>query len=387
MRDFLGFIRPSRAARFAAINIAVFGGLYLLGELILHLAWGEHNLLLPKYALMTSHPVYHHTLRANFNGYDVWGPLRNRVYTNSLGFKDASARVVPHVSDRKRILFIGDSFTEGIGLPYEDTFVGQFAAAFPHIEVLNAGVSSYSPSIYYEKIKHLLNSGLHFDETIVFIDISDIQNEAQDYYHDEQGVVRTATNIPDHCSHLPTKSWWQKAFFVADFVNEAVSAERFMSFVATASAAALMAENRPYSRDVQIASWTYNPNTPCYGPHGVQGGVDKAKRQMDRLYDLLNARGVPLSVGVYPWTQQLLYDVEDSLQVRIWHEWCEGKCKAFYNHFPAFFRYKEQHAGFLKRLYIWGDHHLTSQGNRVISGDLAKAYRDRQASNIPSEAE
>jgi hypothetical protein len=48
------------------------------------------------------------------------------VFTDSLGFKDASRRAVP---DRRRILFIGDSFTEGVGLPYEQTFVGLFARA------------------------------------------------------------------------------------------------------------------------------------------------------------------------------------------------------------------------------------------------------------------
>ena len=98
--------------------------------------------------------------------------------TNSLGFKDSSMRQVPLKVDKKRILFIGDSFTEGVLVPYELTFIGQIATYRPDIDILNAGVTSYSPLIYYLKVDYLLNKvGLKFDELFVFIDISDIQDE------------------------------------------------------------------------------------------------------------------------------------------------------------------------------------------------------------------
>jgi hypothetical protein len=35
------------------------------------------------------------------------------------GFKDSGVRDVPLTTDKHRILFMGDSFTEGIGVPYE----------------------------------------------------------------------------------------------------------------------------------------------------------------------------------------------------------------------------------------------------------------------------
>ncbi|MDH8404796.1 hypothetical protein QIG58_28150, partial [Klebsiella pneumoniae] len=62
---------------------------------------------------------YHHSLIANFDGYDYWGNNRYRLFTNSLGFKDAAVREIAKVSPNRRILLIGDSFTEGIGLPFE----------------------------------------------------------------------------------------------------------------------------------------------------------------------------------------------------------------------------------------------------------------------------
>jgi hypothetical protein len=79
-----------------------------------------------------------------------------------------------------------------------------------------------------------------------------------------------------------------------------------------------MRSNGIYSQNHTIASWTYDPTASGYGSIGVEGGIQKAKQQMDRLYELLSGHRIPLSVGVYPWPQQLLYDSENSQQVKIW---------------------------------------------------------------------
>ena len=82
--------------------------------------------------IRVKHPVYHHTFKKNSkstepyrgNKYTFFGGHKITIFTNSLGFKGKSIREVPLKSDNHRILFIGDSFTEGVSLDYEDTFVG-----------------------------------------------------------------------------------------------------------------------------------------------------------------------------------------------------------------------------------------------------------------------
>ena len=85
---------------------------------------------------------YHHDLRPMSSFYDQWGYERYKIYTNNLGFKDISNRTVEFKS--RNILFIGDSFTEGVGIKYEDTYVGLVEKYLKKdnkdIEVLNAGV-------------------------------------------------------------------------------------------------------------------------------------------------------------------------------------------------------------------------------------------------------
>jgi hypothetical protein len=125
--------------------------------------------------------------RSQFRPRGCLGGHHDQIFTNSLGFKDARVREVPLRSDRKRVLFMGDSFTEALGVAYEESFVGRFAAAFPQLEVLNGGVSGYAPSVYYAKTKYLIEMGLQTDEVIVYIDISDIQEEATTYRTGKDG--------------------------------------------------------------------------------------------------------------------------------------------------------------------------------------------------------
>ena len=95
--------------------------------------------------IVVKHDVYHHTFKKSMTEI---GPEYS-IYSNSLGFKDASPREIDLESTNHRILFIGDSFTEGVTLNYEDTFVGIIDSKLidKQIEVLNAGRSSYSPII------------------------------------------------------------------------------------------------------------------------------------------------------------------------------------------------------------------------------------------------
>jgi hypothetical protein len=76
---------------------------------------------------------------------------------------------------------MGDSFVEGIGLDYDETFIGildtMLKGSGREIETLNGGVLSYSPKLYYLKVEGLVDSGLKVDHVIVFIDISDVQDE------------------------------------------------------------------------------------------------------------------------------------------------------------------------------------------------------------------
>jgi len=365
----------------AGVNLAVFAALFLVFELAVHLIWPEGNPWLgPPFAkskFRVASPIYGHTLAPNYTGDDEWGTTRATIATNSLGLKDATMRDVPLRSDRKRVLFLGDSYTEAIGLPYEDSFVGRFAAALPRLDVLNAGVGSYAPSIYYAKTRYLLSLGLQIDEIIVYIDLSDVQDEAIFYRFDKDDRLQEG-NFDPKCPAPEMifwpSPWWAKWSYTLDLFYKRYLLSKVTKTLRGTDASVLMGPGGPYEPDRPRASWTYNPKSACYGTLGIEGGIAKARAQMDRLYALASEHNIPLSVGVYPWPQQLLYDSEESRQVAVWRDWCENKCRRFFNHFPALFAYKREHPNFLRDVFIWGDVHYNPFGNEIIARDLIAQY-------------
>jgi hypothetical protein len=316
--------------------------------------------------LRVAHPVHHHDLRPNLCTWDEWGPLRHRICTNSLGFKDASPRGVAREGTAPRLLFIGDSFTEAVGMPWAQSFVGLYAARHPTVEVLNAGVSSYAPAVYYAKVRELLEQGVKIDRVAVFVDISDIQDETW-YRVDGQGVVSDLRPPKDNTFERAA------APFAKANLKGTVNIKEFAEH--------LLEDRAPDPKRDPFtsprAAWTYADWTRLaddYAPLGVAGAVAQARTDMDRLAALLNERGIPLTVAVYPWPAQMKFDRVDSLQASIWREWCRGKCERFVDAFPAFFAWRDAHPdSWYDDLYIPGDVHFNARGNAVVAQVLEEA--------------
>ncbi|MBV8926773.1 MAG: hypothetical protein JOZ74_15505 [Bradyrhizobium sp.] len=315
--------------------------------------------------------VYDHGFAPKFDGYDVWGEARYRLITDSLGFKDGSTRDVPLQSDARRILLIGDSFAEGIGLPYERTFAGLLNGAgqsrTDRIEFLDAGVASYSPSIYYKKIKYLLDRGLRFDEVVLLSDSSDVEDEATSYFciDDDPKYHRFCTTPPGAVPEPAIK----RDFFIDRFVvtnRVRVTIKRWIQTRLGNKRAAIDSDHN------RIGWTTRNPDPARYRPLGVDGGIARSLENMGKLSDLLASRGIPLTIVVYPWAQQIAQDDRDSRQVRLWRDFCPHRCKAFIDLFPPFFAAADRDKDWYEHLYILGDDHFSAAGNRMLFEELSK---------------
>ena len=135
------------------------------------------------------------------------------------------------------------------------------------------------------------------------------------------------------------------------------------------------------------SAWTYrkvdetNPYPAGYQPLGVEGGIAKEKAKMTLLWQELEKRHIPLSVVVYPYPAQLIHDTSDSRQVRIWRDWCEGKCRRFLSLFPAFFAAKEacpqgQPGCWYPKLFIFGDAHYNAAGNALVADAVIQSLTE-----------
>ena len=85
--------------------------------------------------------------------------------------------------------FIGQSVLSGGVI----TFVGIISSNLVDKKIANLSAASYSPSIYYSKINHLLSQGYKFKEIIVFMDITELRNETVCYRLKNDRVLERKT--------------------------------------------------------------------------------------------------------------------------------------------------------------------------------------------------
>ena len=316
------------------------------------------------------HDVYHHGLKPNVKMKNVKGFKGYYTFcTDNHGFRykcnsDQRGKKFDYA-------FMGDSFTEGSSVSYEDSFVGIFENISKK-KVVNLGVVSYAPKIYLSKINYYLSKGYKFDHVIIPIDISDLYDDNVSYRLDKNYVVK---DNYERGENLKLRRFLRKNFPFTNFYMFVIKNLNKVGYSPNN-----LNNNEPiFHKDALLKSkWTYSTNELI---DGYWSTVDSAQKEMietmSKLHQLLDKRGVHMSIVVYPWPQQLENDVEESKHVLMWKKFCEGKCSNFINLFPYFFDSKEKN-GYLKtykRYYWWNDIHFNKEGNKVMADKLMRIIK------------
>ncbi len=319
--------------------------------------------------------IYHHDLAKNANEKDsTWGDTTYTTKTNSLGFRDRINRKIPLKTEKKRLVFIGDSVTEGLGLNYEDTFVGLIENALKEKHsILNAGVTSYSPIIYWKKIDYLINKvGLQFDELIVYLDVSDIQDEASIYKLNDSGV---ASGFKGAVSE-------RKKILQSELIKENTILWAWLRSLRKKEKPAIPRESifskketQTYENSINLhrGSWTFDEN--IYKEYGEKG-LNLSAIYMENLLETLKANDIKMTLAIYPWPGQIFYDNVNSKHAVFWENWAKKNKVKFVNHFIDFFLSKNEFGAIktIEKYYILGDVHLNTKGNILIKEYFLSQY-------------
>ncbi len=336
-------------------------------------------------SVRTADHYYHHGLKPLRQVQDLWGDSSYRFITNSLGFKDDSARQVALQGNRKRLLLIGDSFTEGIGLPFHQTFAGLFTKALQDsVEVFNAGCVSYSPKIYYLKTKYLLeNQQFKFNELMICIDISDIQDETvyeSFISKDEQQLTvnqqnKLPTSNPKDKLQVADKQVVSYQFFKWDRWLADCKRNSFLYYKIEQLFTPPNEVDKKYYEE--RPNWTLNDS--IYEKWGKKG-VALAEQNMKKLVELCNQHQIKPTIVIYPWDAQIKANDLHSKQVQIWQQFATKHQIGFINLFPSFIHKKSTGKAFdqfYRTYFIAGDVHWNKAGNQLMADSLLKYWQKR----------
>ncbi len=338
----------------------------------------------------TSHYYYHHTLIPNYSGVAAWGYIYYPFYTNSLGFRDKEAREIKKETSKKRIVFMGDSQTEAVGMKYEDSFVGiledQFAKQ--NIEVLNASAVSYSPKLFYLKAKFLIeNIGLAFDTLFVTLDISDIQNEI--VYEDYKPYKKNNINELKYNLNRFLKTY----SFIYYSVKNIIKTHKQKDFIKRAQIFRSNAHEES-GNIVELYSAFFSDfdeerliSNPSF--HGVglwlydsslfdlaQEGTRIGKENMEKLVQLCKKHDIDLIMSVHPWQPQVRAGKKTDYFVESWRTFAQTHDIGFINLYPVFINQRNPEA-VINDYFIKNDNHWNEAGNSAAAKALYQSLNKK----------
>ena len=326
-----------------------------------------------------SNKFYHHSFKGNVNTIDVWGEYKYKFVTNDLGFKDKKNRIIDKkTKSKKRILVNGDSFVEGIGIEYENTFVGLLDDYLfnKNIEILNAGVASQSPILYHKKIFYLLEEKkLEFDELILFLDISDIPDEYfySINYNDNEIEIK---NFRDKLQDFLVNNSSIYLFF--DVILGKLNSLKEYIIIKNQAAKYYNKDtskitktdiNTYKSINVERGNWTHNYKFwNAYASEGRQ----LAEKNLNMLNILLQKYNIKFSLVIYPWPKQIYNEDQSSLHTVFWENWSNQNGVNFINLYDDFKSIKRDKL--MAQYFIPGDVHWNKKGHKFIYDLMIKYY-------------
>jgi hypothetical protein len=342
------------------------------------------------------HYYYHHGLQPDQDAWGAWGSSLYPVRTNSLGMVDSAVYEVELQSRLPRLLILGDSHSEGVGVPYEKTFSGVLARRMNgNIDVLNASCISYSPKIEYLKAKYLIEEeGLEVDHVFVLIDISDMQNElvyehfepkAKSWLHEgwyaTRFFLKTHSSVFYLVSSIIEKRETKKFSDKAKFFNEkgivgtpANALQLYASFFRGFDDNVLLSNPQFHG----VGEWYYNDGLRKLADRGIELGQDN----LLKLKELCTAKNIKLTISVHPWHYQILKGRQEDYYVEKWRSFAEANGIGFVNLFPLFIT--SQNPVITTNMYfIKDDNHWNEFGHALVADRLENYFNKSEYSAIP----
>jgi hypothetical protein len=377
------------AARFLSLVLSA-----LVGLALVELGWRWLKLKRFTIEAGIEDPHFHHRLKPNQTYHFETSEFNVDIRTNRYGLR-APDPVIPKPAGVFRILMLGDSFTFGFPVRDDETFChlieGQLQARGYPVEVINAGVSGYSPTLEYISLR---DQFLSFDPDLIMLwyDRGDLQEDywfQKNLIYDETGRILRA----DPAYTNGRFDWWEWAkhhSVIAEYVDRKVlrTLKKIRILGVAEYARTKLRGERAKVAMARVKRAQQAEDLPMYDRFLLVRTPDESviehrywpisARYIRMIRDLLAQRGIPLILGSYPygmtvgpdqWAKGRVFwgfeegKVYDSSPARnVMRRFCAEEGLPFISTFPSL-----RAAAATEKLYYDWDGHLTPAGHRVLA--------------------
>ncbi len=263
------------------------------------------------------HPHFHHRLKPNQTYHFYSAEFSVDIRTNRYGLRWPDP-VLPKPPGVFRILILGDSFTFGFPVRDDEAFCflieqGLRAKGYP-VEVINAGVSGYSPTLQYVSFR---DEYVAFEPDLVLLwyDLGDLQEDAwyQKHliYDASGGILRCDPGYIN--GRFDVWGWMKAHSLIANYVDrKLIRVDGYIKVLGLGGF--IRAKLRGQRAKVAVAELKAKQQAPDLSSHDRFLMVREyateeqlapywalSSRYLRMIRELLAERGVPLVLGIYPY--------------------------------------------------------------------------------------
>ena len=312
---------------------------------------------------------FHHSIAPEIDLNELWGDKKYKIKTNELSMRIGENDNFEINNKNKYIGFVGDSFVYGSGINYESHFISKLKNNENNF--LNLGYVSYSPSIYYKKIEHLIkNDKIKFKTIFLFIDHSDIQDEGQFYREDKYGnIVRKWIDddeVKSKNKKYKVKNYLKQNSFIFKLYDNISSPS-----ISTNTEKCINDKKNTNYRDyLDINRFGYSYKENIKNKNWVNEGINKILNYLDKIKLLSEKYNFRIILVNYPSALEVIDNIssENSKHYNFLREWSLINNITFIDTRNYFI--KENDINDYLNNFIHCDVHWNKNGHQIISESI-----------------
>jgi hypothetical protein len=298
-------------------------------------------------------------------------PLTN-TYTDEMGLRVGKNKIKKE-KNKDNIFIFGDSFTFGVGLEFEKTFAGLMALNLKEYNIYNFAVGSYSPSVHLFKLKKAISSGLIPKKIFVFLDLTDVSDEATRWSYSKNQNQATLSTNRIFKESLNQKNNFKKNNFklltnISTYINynmRNIRNQISSSLKNDYKIKTNIQGNFTYTKLDELDSRFWKKGT-------FNEGISSIKNNFNEIKKISIENNFDVNLVIYPWAETLEFGQE----IFDWSDFarslCDFKNCRTIDSIPEFSNYKNKNKSWSTDLYFLNDEHFNIQGAYLLYKTVIK---------------
>ena len=316
---------------------------------------------------------YTYDLEKNCRAFETKRTVKTyKVFTDENGHR---------ISGKKRekkkdnsVIFLGDSFTYGLGLNYEKTIVGFLENKNINYQLINLAVPGYSPLILKFKLRKLLESGIRPKKIFYLMDLTDVHDESNRWIEIDEFKypVILDNKIQEEIKKVFT--------FRNNFKMTRLLIYNLNALFRNARKSFNQSNFEELDKIIGKTQWGNFTHTPYeeldknfWIKNDYKTGIKNIKKNVKSISEMAREINSEFYIVIYPWAETLEYGEKYFSWQKFSTHLCQfSSCTKVVNAFPEFKKIKKNYTFWKKEIYILDDLHLNANGNQMLAEIIYK---------------